>query len=152
MKIRVNVLFMIVLVVGIALLSVGCKSHDAVDKGLSEEFRVMEAAIRYMFAGKANSVPGGAQYFFLKVRGSDPDPAFLELFSGNKPPVKPGSLYNYANGIMFTIEDVQKVSDDQYGVFSSYSVAPLSGAGYILSLKYQNRKWIVVNEELVWIF
>ena len=47
-----------------------------------------------------------AAAYFLEIRKGDPAPGFLARFTGNQPPVRPGSEFETGKGLSFRVNSI----------------------------------------------
>lgn len=124
---------------------------------------VYEACFRYMFEHNASGRQQSVAYYFLLVKGHDPDERFLARFASMKPKVVPVSLSisperkgvlhkkNRRKGIIFYLKDWKQISDDEFEIKGGYYEAFLSSSGNRYTVKRINDTWVVTKDEMEWI-
>jgi hypothetical protein len=141
----------------------------SVERGLED---TRETVFRYQFFNNESGQQQSASVYFvgLYVPGDsvtqghyvDPSDQLMSRFAGNVPCVKKfsectTSVYGVidkqtgAYGLLFRIESIKKISDDEAEVTGGYFEGGLSASGNIYTVKWVNDWWVVAKDVMVWI-
>ena len=128
----------------------------------------MVGTISILFRKNASSLKQKAQVFFLTIgelaqtQSHDPDDAFMKRFAGDKPRVakrsesieSPEGVKDKTTGetgLVFNVDDIRWLSDEEVQVSGGYFEAGLSASGNTYHLKKRKGKWAVESEQMRWI-
>jgi hypothetical protein len=115
-----------------------------------ETLDLFETFFRYKFDNNYSGAQKNADAYFLEIQGEDPSPEFLARFKGHSPPVKKGSDFVLAdgivegNGLLFRIDSyrwIGRFNKNSVEIRGGYDEGNLSAswASYIWVIK--NGKW-----------
>jgi hypothetical protein len=154
----------VVLVVLCALLlvGVGCKKAPITQEQREDEIR--EVVLRYMFDHNNSALQQDAEVYFIAVGSrTDPSQDLLAKFKGNQPRVKSVSAATHlgyggvkdrssgAAGIIFTIREINWLSDKQVLVTGEYFEDSESTGLSQYDVKFEDERWVVSETEMEWI-
>lgn len=156
---------LIPIALALMLLVCGCLSTEQIATQLSEEDQVREAVFRYQFEFNASGQGTAANAYFLSVEGEkDPSPQLLQQFDAHRPPVKPVSastlepgtalvldMETGLPGLIFSITQIRRLSDDEVEVDGGYCEASESASGNTYRVAKQDGTWEVVGLQPLWI-
>lgn len=133
---------------------------------------IREAVFRHQFLHNASGLQQDARVYFIGfyVPGDslrqgyylDPSDQLLTRFEGNVPPVKRFSacrqsitgvfdIQTGARGLLFRIESVTEIKDNEAEVTGGYFEAGLSASGNVYTVRWADGRWTVVGDHMIWI-
>lgn len=131
---------------------------------LSQEEDIREAVFRYQFDHNASALQKSAAAYCLSLGQKDTDPPdeFMKRFSGFKPTVVKASmcrpLYGFGaskhilkSRLFFRVSSITWISATEVKVDGGYYEGNLSASGNTYTVKMENGKWAVSNDEMHWI-
>jgi len=155
-----------------SLVVLGCKDLGSDPPISPYRDDIMEAVFRYQFANNYSGQQQGAKIYFIgmyipgdSTRQSyyvDLSDELMMRFQKNSPPVKKASQCTISvngvfdkqtgeRGLLFRIESVQELSNDEVEVKGGYFEAGLSASGNIYTLRRIDNHWVVIKDVLLWI-
>jgi hypothetical protein len=112
---------------------------------------VFEVVFRYQFENNASGLQQDAPAYFLSINKEDPDEAFLNRFSGNKPPVRKGSEFAVGDGVKFYIRSWKWASIDLVEIAGGYYEGGVSASGNRFIVVRKEGRWFVDKDTMDWI-
>lgn len=121
------------------------------------------ALANYIFENNASGGQQNVEYYFLAIDGGDPSEEFIARFANRKPIVLPSSLAvasadkgvlhkeTKKRGLIFSIDDIEWVSDTEVKVSWGYYEAGLSASGNTATLQLEGKEWKVTGDQMHWI-
>jgi hypothetical protein len=135
----------------------------AVAPHLRQEEDIRETVFRYQFDHNASALQKSATAYCLSfgVKDADPPDEFMKRFSGFKPAVVKASMCRPVYGVVskhilksrvfFRVSSIKWISDAEVRVDGGYYEGSLSASGNTYTVKMENGKWEVTNDEMHWI-
>lgn len=120
-----------------------------------------EAVFRYQFENNGSELYTDASAYFLEVRKTDPEDAFINRFKGLQPPVKKKSQCSTKGmrvtdrktgkrGLMFNVDKTAMTGADTAEAWGGYLEGELSASSNIYFLNRKNGKWSVEKDKVNW--
>lgn len=145
---------------------VAAASADAAP-ALSADDQVRDALFRYLFAHDgANAQQFGSIYFLgvmEKGKRRDPSRALMRRFAGHRPRVERASLADFSGGIgavhrytgeqgvVFTVGEIKRVSDDEVEAECEYYAGNLAASGGTYTVVRKDGVWVVMKPKTLWV-
>lgn len=134
-----------------------CSAAEPGESLAQVEDDVREAVFRYQFEFNVSGGRESASAFFLSFEeGEDPEPEFLHRFADHRPAVKPVSASTLEPGtaqildqstglpgLIFRIDEIRWLSDDQVEVDGGYDEASESATGNTYCVIKESVRWVV---------
>jgi hypothetical protein len=129
----------------------------------SQEDDIREAVFRHQFDHNASGLQKRAHAYCLLIRvgekNSDPSDQFMKRFAGHKPPIRKASGCHWTSiqvienrsgrsALIFFVSNVSWISDTEVTVEGGYEEGNVSSSGNTYTLRKQNGKWGVTNDQM----
>lgn len=144
------------------MVGLGCKKAPITKEQREDDIR--EAVLRYMFEHNDSAIQQDAEVYFIAVESrTDPSQDLLAKFKGNQPRVKPVSAATHmgyggvkdrstgAVGIIFTIREIDWLSNTQVLVTGEYFEESESTGKSQYKVMFEDGHWVVTETEMEWI-
>lgn len=142
-------------------------TSDSAASALSVDDQVRDALFRYLFMHDGRASRDWARVYFLAVmegdKQRDPSGALMQRFAGHRPRVERASLadisfdrgavhrYTREQGVVFTVGDLKRVSDDVVEAECAYYAGNLAASGGTYRVERKAGVWIVMPPKQVWV-
>lgn len=138
-----------------------CLATDA-DR-LSQEDDIREAVFRFQFDHNASGQQKTAHAYCLAIltgeKDSDPSSEFMKRFAHHKPPIRKASACHWTSiqvvenrfgraALIFRVSKIIWISDTEVTVEGGYEEGNMSSSGNTYTVKKQNEKWGVTNDQM----
>jgi hypothetical protein len=130
---------------------------------LGQEDDIREAVFRHQFEHNASGQQKTAHAYCLAIlvndKDSDPSEQFMKRFVHHKPPVRKWSACHWTSvevvenrtgrsALIFSVSKIDWTSDTEVTVGGGYEEANVSSSGNAYTVKKQNGKWVVTNDQM----
>jgi len=112
---------------------------------------IYEALFRYIFEHNGSAAQQRAKTYFLLIGERNPPRSFLQRFADQNPPVEKGWKYRRGRGLLFRVGEIKYIDADAVEIYGGYDEGNMSAGGYRYKLSKKQGKWMVVEEENIWI-
>jgi hypothetical protein len=130
---------------------------------LGQEDDIREAVFRHRFDHNASGQQKTAHAYCLSImvgeKDSDPLEQFMKRFAHHKPPVRKWSACHWTSiqvvenrfgraALIFSVAQVNWISDTEVTMGGRYEEGNVSSSGNTYTVKKQNGRWTVTNDQM----